>query len=344
MNISDDNPIIISRPIKKSADVLTLSLSDLASEHSHIFTAFHNENHNKMHVGYTEMIKFLRKIPAFKEFHDSIPKNSKRFEVVFPKEILEKLKSGDLKLSKAGSDEFLAMVRDKNNQRFVKQLRIKEVTDLAELKNNISALHNIAVMQALNQITTHLEEIERKLISIHKEFNNDRIGKIQSGYSLFLNALQISDNHRKDQFLISAVSLLTEGRAQLIESAKNRMQNIQVGFWRSVFKEVKSIDYLGSENVNAQELIKEIFYIQRSSQIIISAYGEINEPGAMIQSLAPLKDLFVFINDESRINKLDGWDDSRNWSETFKRVNSAFDKIPAYAEIQKKQIEFEINN
>lgn len=344
MNISDDNTIIISRPIKKSADVLTLSLSDLSSEHSHIFTAFQNGNHNRMHVGYTEMMKFLRKIPAFKEFHDSIPQNSKRFEVVFPKEILEKLKAGDLKLSKAGSDEFLAMIRDKNNRRIVKHLRIKEVSDITELKNNIAALHNIAVMQALNQITAQLEAIERKLISIHKEFNNDRIGKIQSGYSLFLNALQIIDSPKKDQFLISAVGLLTEGRAQLIESTKNRMQSIQVGFWRSVFKEMKSIDYLGSENENAKELIKEIVYIQRSSQIIMSAYGEINEPGAMIQSLAPLKDLFAFINDESRIDKLDGWDDSRKWSDTFKKVNSAFDKIPAYADIQKKQITLEINS
>lgn len=41
----------------------------------------------------------------------------------------------------------------------------------------------MAVMNSLNQLSNQLEHIEKKLADIHKEFNNDRIGKIQAGYS-----------------------------------------------------------------------------------------------------------------------------------------------------------------
>ena len=55
-----------------------------------------------------------------KEFIDKSNKNYKDFEVVFPKGILKKLKSGEYLLNKkSGTDEFLAFVKDKKTNNIV---------------------------------------------------------------------------------------------------------------------------------------------------------------------------------------------------------------------------------
>ena len=81
----------------------------------------------------------------------------------------------------------------------------------------------------------------KKLTDIHKEFNNDPIGKIKAGYRAYLDAIQMSNENNKEKALFSAQKSLNEGRGQLIESAKQRLRNREVGFWKSLFFRNKSL-------------------------------------------------------------------------------------------------------
>lgn len=337
------NSIKITVPIKKSSDVTRLSTSDLITHHSNIFKAFQDDNENKIDNGFTGVLSFLRNIPSFKEFYDTIPSKSKRFEVLLPKEIVEKLNKGDFSFINSGDNEFFAFIRNSKTKKIAHHLRIKEISNLKDSAEHIRAMHNIAVMQSMNQIVTILESIEKKLILIHKEFNNDRIGKIQAGFALFLDAKQIFDKDMKNKLLAESITLLVEGRAQLIESAKTRIENIETGFLNSALQEIKSWNFSDAQKANSKQLVKEIFFIQRSSQIILLAYNSINEYGAMIQSLAPLNDLMTFLNNEKNGVKLEEWESSQKWSNIFEHAQAAIEKLPAYETIGEKEIEIVIN-
>jgi hypothetical protein len=231
------------------------------------------------------------------------------------------LKSGEYLLNKkSGTDEFLAFVKDKKTNNIVKQLRLKEITNSEKLNNLLPSLQNMAVMNSLNQLSNQLEHIEKKLADIHKEFNN------------------------REKALFSAHTSLNEGRSQLIESAKQRLSNIEVGFWKSLFLEIKAWNYKKTQEENIKEFIKEVFYIQRSSQIILSIYQELNEPQSLIQSLAPLKDFMEYINDDSRVFKINEWESSNNdWKQISNSSLTAIRSIPSYNEIENAEINIKID-
>ena len=333
------------RPIQKTANVAKLNHSDLTNVYSNIFEDFKTKTTNDFDTANNFVLNFLKQIPSFSEFIDKSNKNYKDFEVVFPKGILKKLKSGEYLLNKkSGTDEFLAFVKDKKTNNIVKQLRLKEITNSEKLNNLLPSLQNMAVMNSLNQLSNQLEHIEKKLADIHKEFNNDRIGKIQAGYSAYLDAIQMSNDSNREKALFSAHKSLNEGRSQLIESAKQRLSNIEVGFWKSLFLEIKAWNYKKTQEENIKEFIKEVFYIQRSSQIILSIYQELNEPQSLIQSLAPLKDFMEYINDDSRVFKINEWESSNNdWKQISNSSLIAIKSIPSYSEIENAEINIQID-
>lgn len=335
----------INRPIQKTSNIAKLNHSDLTNSYPNIFDVFKTQTANDFDIANNFVLNFLKQIPSFSEFINKSNKNYKDFEVIFPKGILNKLKSGEYILNKKnGTNEFLAFVKDTKTNNIVKQLRLKEISNSEKINNLLPSLQNMAVMNSLNQLSNQLEHIEKKLSDIHKEFNNDRIGKIQAGYIAYLDAIQMNNNDNKRQALFTAHKSLNEGRSQLIESVKQRINNIEVGFWKSLFLELKSWNYKKSQEDNIKEFVKEIFYIQRSSQIILLIYQELNEPESIIQSLAPLKDVMEFINDESRVFKINEWESSNvDWKQISNSSITAIKKIPSYSEIENAEIIIQID-
>lgn len=335
--------IKISKPIKKTADVLNLNLNDLDQLNSNIFSDFNNKISDNFQQANKQILNNLKNIPAFIQFMESIGKDSQNFEVVFPKGILKKLKNGEyiLNRSKDAINEFIPYIKDKKTGKIVTQLRIKEISD-PKLIDLSTSLQNIAIMQAIGQLSRQLESIEKKLTNIHKEFNNDRIGKIQSGYSAYLDALQMVNRETKNYALISAYKSLSEGRSQLIESTKNRLNGVETGFWNSFSKEFISISFKKDQISNIKEFAREFFFIQRTSQIILLIYQELGEPGAMVQSLAPLQDVLQIIRNE--IPRLKEWDNSStDWEKLTTTCIQSIENIPNLNQIENSEIKLKLN-
>lgn len=335
----------IIRPIKTSANVATLKNTDLTNNHSNIFVDFRHKNANSFDEINRSVFSVLRNVPAFVEFLNKFGENYKNFEVVFPKGVLEKLKSGEYIMNKKKDlDEFLAFVKDKKTGKMVTQLRLKDISNVEKLNNLAPSLQNMAVLNSISQLSKQLESIEKKLSTIHKEFNNDRIGKIQAGYSAYLDAIQIENIEVKNKALISAYKSISEGRSQLIESAKLRLTEIKTGFWTIFWKELRSINYKNDIKESILEFKKEVFYIQRASQIILTIYQELKEPKAMVQSLAPLQDMMTFINHDFNVLKLNEWDKEEvNWKQMTSSSIAAIKRIPIIDAIGKSEITLQIN-
>jgi len=337
--------IKLTYPIKTTANVAKLNNKDLTSAYSNIFTDFKNKASDDFQSANRTVFDILKQAPAFSEFIDKVGKSYKNYEVVFPKGVLKNLKSGEyiINKSKGSVDEFVTFVKDKKTGKMIKQLRLKDISSAEKLQNLTPSLQNMAVMQSLGQLSKQLESIEKKLAVIQKEFNNDRIGKIQAGYSAYLDAVQIENKDNRNKALISAYKSLSEGRSQLIESSKNRLTEIETGWWHSLWTELKSWNYRRDQKENLSEFVKEVFYIQRSSQIILTIYQELNEPNAMVQSLAPLQDMMSFINNEDIIYRLNEWDKSTiNWKLMATASIKAIENIPDLDQIENSEIKLEL--
>lgn len=323
---------MINDQIQKNTDITKLNNDNLTSNESTFFDIFIYETSEKINLNNDNLFNFLLQIPAFKQFIDNLPKFNKRFEVVFTKEILEKIKKKQYEFIQSGNEnEYFAFLRDIKTKKIIKQLRLKEVSEIQNLREHIQSVNNVAIMQMLNQISLQLKSIEQQLILIRKEFNNDRIGKLQAGYSLYLDSRQMMNSDSRRLGLINAVCLFVEGRAQLIESLKSRLENAEVGFWNSFFKEVSSLNHKKFQEDNIKEFLKEFFYIQRSSQLILFVYLELEELQSATQSLAPLRNILEVINEKHEISKIIEWDKSENdWQNSFKIMFEQFNKIDVF--------------
>lgn len=348
-NIQNNKKIVtnikLTNQIKKTANVAKLNNNDLTSAYSNLFANFNNKASDDFQSAKRTVFDILKQVPAFSEFIDKLGKNYKNYEVVFPKGVLKKLKSGEyiINKSKGAVDEFVTFVKDKKTGKMIKQLRLKEISNAEKLQNLTPSLQNMAVMQSLGQLSKQLESVEKKLAIIQKEFNNDRIGKIQAGYSAYLDAILIENKDNRNKALISAYKSLSEGRSQLIESSKSRLTEIETGWWHSLWSELKSWNYRKDQQENLKEFVKEVFYIQRSSQIILMIYQELKEPKAMMQSLAPLQDIMSFINSDDIIYRLNEWDKSNiNWKQMTTSIIKAIENIPDLNQIENSEIKLDI--
>src|SRR5690606_22306933 len=193
--------IKLTYPIKTTANVAKLNNKDLTSAYSNIFTDFKNKASDDFQSANRTVFDILKQAPAFSEFIDKVGKSYKNYEVVFPKGVLKNLKSGEyiINKSKGSVDEFVTFVKDKKTGKMIKQLRLKDISSAEKLQNLTPSLQNMAVMQSLGQLSKQLESIEKKLAVIQKEFNNDRIGKIQAGYSAYLDAVQIENKDNRNK-------------------------------------------------------------------------------------------------------------------------------------------------
>lgn len=340
------NEIILKRPIQTSADITKLNSADLSAQHSNIFDVFKNETSVNYDKYNSLLMNILMQSPTLADIINKLKENKNHFEVVFPEGFLEKIKNGELTLiNSRDTDDYLPFIRDIKTNKIIKQVRIKEIPNPDLFKELLPSIQHMVVMSALNKLSNQLEQIEEKLTAIHKEFNNDRFGKINAGYSIYLEALQINNLDSKKATLMNALALLNEGRSQLIESSKQRLDNIKVGFWNSFIEEFKSINYKKKQQENIKEFYREFFYIQRASQLILLVYNELNESDALLQSIAPLKDFMAYVNKDSQCYKLSEWETSNNdWKAITSSSLQAINNIPSYSQIEQAEINLQITN
>ena len=349
--MSDLSIEIRKHPIKQSADITKLGSNDLKNPNSTIFKNLNDYSLNKNNIYFDKIIDSLKSFPAFANLAASLNQPGHKFEVVFPKGILEKIKSGELSFVKStkASDELVAFVRDNKTNSIAAQLRIKDVSEAADIEkwNNIStSLQNIAVMQQLSGITKMLERFEEQLTLIVQEFNNDRIGKIQSGYSDYLIALQTNDYDTKKNILTNALSKLTEGRSQLIESLKtkvNLISNKPTGFWPSFFGSLTSWKYKEANEGIGNDIATNMFYIQRATQVIMAVKQELGEPSGMIQSLADYRDVINFLKKPKTIECLSEWHTNINWGVAITSIQSKINQIPEFQKIKNSDYIIKLN-
>lgn len=345
----NESSIYITRnPIKKSADIARLNEKDLSSVHSSLFRNLNEFSIDRQSAHYEKIMNYLKQFPAFYNVLDKLIETNKNFEIVFPKGVLDKIKSGEyiLNKSKISADEFVSFVRDKKTSKIVAQLRIKDVSDIEKWSEISASLQNMAVMQQLSQITKMLEHFEKKLIQIVQEFNNDRIGKIQSGYSDYLNALQTNDKNTKKIILCNAYSKLSEGRGQLIQSTKKSITEItkdETGLWTSIFNSFFSYKYGADKQKTVDDIVVNLFYIQRSTQVILAIKQELEEPQAMIQSLAPYNDIISFINNPKPLECLSEWNTSIDWTTAINEITSSLNNIPEFQTIKNSEYILKLN-
>jgi hypothetical protein len=336
------------KEIQKSADINSESINSLRNNDSSIYgilTKFNDEKYNSIE---NRILDSLGKFTSFLQFSSENNDPEKKYHFVIDKETLKKINSKEYKIleNKESLDEYFGQVRDSKSGKIIKNIPLRECPEINNLENVSSSLQSMAILQSLSKITKQLEVIEKKLNQVIKEFDNDRIGEIQAGYSQLLNALQMEDINLKKATLINAVSSISTGRSKLIEKLKNRIDDFSKydpSIWNSILREITSKNYGGEQYKLAKEITEGLVLVQRATFLITYIYEELEESKATLQSLAPYNDLINKLNQEKTINNLNAYDKREiDWKLTIRDINKSISEIPTTNKLNSAEYSLEI--
>ncbi len=193
-----------------------------------IFKEFSNSIVNRK----SNIVSILSEVTSGLNNIKDIIEPDKIYIAKFPKDIIDKMNSGQYDIMTSKSGELLSTIIDKTkpgNRNIVHQLRLDEIDPaysgkLQNLSNNIA---NIAIQKQLADVTEMLSELLNLSKDIKRGQVLDRIGLVYSGRSQLEQALEIvGDNPRREQLIIGAINSLNNGRSQLDLYFREEIKNI----------------------------------------------------------------------------------------------------------------------
>lgn len=153
----------------------------------------------------------------------------KVYIVKFPKDVLDKIESGQYAVMKDKTGEILSTIIDTTlpkNRNIVHQLRMDEIDPniKEKIKNLGTNITNIAIQQQLADLSRMLLKIQTIVLEVKRGQMTDRIGLILSGKNQLEQALQLQDSDPNKRDLIrGAIKGINDGRAQLELALKDEI-------------------------------------------------------------------------------------------------------------------------
>jgi hypothetical protein len=250
----------------------------------------------------------------------------------FPKDILQKLKTGEYKIMKSKSGDLLSNVIDKNlpaNKNIVHNIRLKEL-NLNRMQNLANNMMSMAMQQQLAEISEELADIKAITVSIKRGQILDRIGFILSGRQQLEVALQASKKNR-DDLLNHAIQSLSIGRSQLELAMGDEVKNcvnVPKGYFSCLWKSFIDHKFIENCETTYNDIQEYIPAYLDASLLLSYAYVEVGEHQALSHILGPTKIIIQKCADTMQsLNKIVVKNNNNNifWYNNIPEISSIID-------------------
>ena len=224
----------------------------------------------------------------------------KLYVAKFPKDILDKMNSGQYEIMKSKTGDLLANIIDTTapkNKNIVHNIRLNEIDPSAtqKLHNLTMNVANIAIQTQLAQISEMLSKIQTLAIEIKRGQIIDRIGFINSGREQLEQAILLpEDSKTREHLIYGAIKSLNDGRSQLeiflsekiknsVEIPQNRLLlNFRCFFNSNLYYEAESAFYEFQEGFHS---------FVDATNLLASAYEHAGSLEALPRVFQPAKKL-----------------------------------------------------
>lgn len=263
-----------------------------------------------------KIIRMLRQTPSVLDVAKKLSEG-KKYQAVFPPDVLARIKDRPARLDKKGVGLFGAIIRDVKSGQIIDNVSLKEITpDL------LSSLNQLATQQTLADIVHRLEVIDEKITDVLQGQFNDRLAEVESGIHIYEQAIVASDPDVRRELIVSAIQKLNDGRNKLIKSTdvsfidklpRNRLGMFFSKYWLS---------YSITEHVQskAEFVVRAAHAIIKASRYLVIAYSALNQPDSLRVSLEQVEsEVKVF---QEKIGEIVNWlPPTSNWRESFTTIS-----------------------
>ena len=242
----------------------------------------------------TRIERFVDSVPTLQRVRENI-QNKTEYVPIIPDDMKQALKNGTAELipCKGTDNSFYMQIRTTigglifNGKEYAANTKIKDIAIEAKTfpVDITGAMQCLSMQNQLNKISAGLKEIsetcERNFGRVIQGQRDDRLAKLISGRSCFIQALAISDENIQRQMLVQALSDANTARATLAYQIKSDILVLCSKPSKKVME----------ETVNA--INTAIIAMNNAVQVSLYAYQVLGERNAQ---LSAIKEHEVFIN------------------------------------------------
>lgn len=224
----------------------------------------------------------------------------KTYIAKFPKDILDKINSGQYDIMKTKDGEILSTVIDTTkpkNKNIIHQIRLDEINpNIVENITSISnSLTNLAQQQQLANVSLMLSRIQTLAIDIRRKQVLTVIGLVNSGKKQLEHALLLPDSDpNKNQDIHDAKKSLYDGMSQLELFIKDELKN-QIDIPKNKFlltiKSLFDTNFYDSIKQQYTELQEGIAAYFEASNFLVLAYENMNSKETIPAVLESTKEM-----------------------------------------------------
>lgn len=185
-------------------------------------------------------------------FGNSEQNDDVNLQVVMNDEMKDQYKQGLLEFIKDKDGNMYAQLRNENGK-FGQRLTIKEEEQQTDL---IFATQLNAIKDVMLEMVDTLEDIEESVNSVLSGLHNDRVGLYYSGVSIYLEALQTTDEQLHLQLIAQSIKSLSDAQAQIIQEFKSDLSYLKSADYKNIRK--RKHDVLVEKMQNIHECFQTI--------------------------------------------------------------------------------------
>jgi len=333
-----DNKLVI----KEKLDIIPKSIDNIVN----LSMLFIEEYQNKR----VHIINAIRKVPAVVNSMNQV-KAGELYKAVVPPGSLPKIKDRSIKLKQMSNGLCCPTLADAKTGRFVCHVQLQKVNPkVLELSSQM------ALQNAIADITYQLEEINGKLDKILVGQQNDRLAMVDSCEQQYIEAMNVEDEIFKKYMLANVIKTGNDARAQLLKNFRDDIKFIEQLPNKDEKLKINIKNFTdGNFNANIQQKMSSLYEayraIGRSSMILMFVYQELGQQKNIALTLKPLQIMLNEISNNNLLkNKLydyDIWDKKKEiesiwYKEPLKAIKSINDTVNKVKNINEITWEIEI--
>ena len=239
-------------------DIDGVNVNEVVVRRRGIFDAFQGL---KNEISLKSIANDLMMVPGFVKSLES----HTEYIADIPKYIQKGLDNGTLKIMQKKTGEYLAIVINSDNHQVVKKFTLKATTVTPNLG---PALLVLGLQVQMKQIQKGIDELNKGIQDVLKNFENDRYARAISSREKFYQAQMFSDQDLKKKFIIEILSDVTNTKHMLYYQIKDKVDKLLKS--KSLFKSKEKIEL-------ANDVLNDLFLFNETFKIQVQCYAELKE-------------------------------------------------------------------
>ncbi len=201
--------------------------------------------------------------------------------VDLPRNIANKIKSGEYTFSNAKDGSIKAQVRDVKTGQIVRNLDLKEISKVSEITSLANMAATAALYAQLKTLENKIDKVNKGVETLIKSLENDRLARVISVSESMSQALSIKNDSIRKKMLVNTLNEALKAKNMFYKQIEMKVKQLMDDEKQPKRKRMSADE----GNQKAKEILNDFYPYSEAYKIQMRCYIELEEYTALSLSI-----------------------------------------------------------